>query len=57
VTSTLVIVATVLMAGGYLLAYLLNPAWRKRIEQPKHCFQQQLQRYDRQTRESHEEES
>jgi hypothetical protein len=53
-TSTLVIVATVLMAGGYLLVYLLNPAWRRRIEQPKHCFQQQLQRYDRQTRESHE---
>ncbi len=42
------------MAVGYLLAYLFNPAWRRRIEQPKLCFQKQLQRYDSQTWRSHE---
>ena len=53
--STLIVLLTVVMAAGFLLVYLLNPAWRKRIEQPKHCFQDQLQQYDSQTRESHEE--
>jgi len=53
--SSLVILSTVLMAGGFLLVYVLSPAWRKRIEEPKHCFQEQLQRYDSRTRESHEE--
>ena len=52
--STLVILLTGLMAGSFLLVYLLNPAWRKRIEEPKHCFQEQLQRYDIQTRDCHE---
>ncbi|MBT8146497.1 MAG: hypothetical protein KJN90_06550 [Gammaproteobacteria bacterium] len=53
--STLVVALTALMASGFLLAYLLNPAWRQRIEQPKHYFQEQLQRYDRQSRDCHEE--
>lgn len=53
--SNLVVLLTVLMAGSFLLVYLLNPAWRARVEQPKHCFQDQLRRYDSQSRESHEE--
>ena len=50
--STLVVTITMLMAGCFTLVYLLRPAWRNRIEQPKHYFHEQLQRYDNQTRNS-----
>ena len=46
--STVIVLLTLAMAIGYSLAYVLRPAWRARIEAPKHCFQDQLQRYDRQ---------
>ena len=53
--SALVLLLTAMMAGSFLLVYLLNPGWRARIEQPKHCFQDQLKQYDNRTKETHEE--
>ncbi len=57
--STLIILLTLLMTSGFVFAYLFHPGWRARIEQPKHCFQEQLQRYDSRSRNSacHDEET
>ena len=53
--STIVITLTLLMAAGFTLVYLLNPAWRERVERPKQEFQQQIRRYDSQTQSIDEE--
>ncbi len=52
--TTLIVGLSLLFAGAMLLAYLLVPAWRRQIEQPKHSFQEQLQRYDAQRMDHHE---
>ncbi|MCB1671034.1 MAG: hypothetical protein R3F41_08380 [Gammaproteobacteria bacterium] len=50
--STVIVLLSVAMATGFSLAYLLRPDWRQQVEEPKHCFQQQLQRYDSGSRNS-----
>ena len=45
--SLTIIVGSVLLALIYALAWLLVPGIRRQIEQPKHCFQQRLEQYDR----------
>lgn len=40
--STGIVALTLIFIVGYSLAFLVSPAWRRRIEQPKYQFQQQL---------------
>jgi hypothetical protein len=51
VISAVVIMVSVALAGAFTLAWLLSRSLREAIERPKHSFQDQLRRYDRQCRE------
>ncbi len=44
--SDVIVGLTVLFAAGWLLAAWLRPALRRRIEQPKYVFAQQIQQFD-----------
>ncbi len=44
--SDVIVGLTVLFATGWLLAAWLRPAPRRRIEQPKYVFAQQIQQFD-----------
>jgi membrane-associated phospholipid phosphatase len=44
--SDVIVGLSVLFAAGWLLAAWLRPALRRRIEQPKFVFAQQIQRFD-----------
>ena len=50
--SGIVIVASLVLAAGFCLAWLIRPGLRRDIEQPKHWFQDQLRRYDQSLRTS-----
>jgi hypothetical protein len=45
--SAIVIVASLVLAAAFVLAYALRPGLRNEIERPKHWFQDQVRRYDR----------
>jgi hypothetical protein len=51
ITAT-IIFGSLLLAVVYTYAWLRFPRVRKQIEQPKHWFQEQVETYDRQCRES-----
>ncbi len=44
--SDVIVGLTVLFAAGWLLAAWLRPALRRRIEQPKYVFAQQIRQFD-----------
>ena len=44
--------ASLVLTGAFVLAWLLSPALRARIEQPKHQFQDALLRYESARRET-----
>ena len=44
--SDVIVGLTVVFALGWLLAYLLVPSLRRKIEQPKYAFQEQLTHFD-----------
>lgn len=44
--SYIVIVASLVLAAAYVLAWLIRPGFRQDIERPKHWFQNELRRYD-----------
>lgn len=44
--SDVIVGLSVLFAAGWLLAAWLRPSLRRRIEQPKFVFAQQIQRFD-----------
>ncbi len=44
--SDVIVGLSVLFAAGWLAAAWLRPALRRRIEQPKFVFAQQIQRFD-----------
>jgi len=44
--SDVIVVLTVLFALGWLLAYWFVPSMRRKIEQPKYAFQEQLKHFD-----------
>ena len=44
--STIIVVASLVLAAAFTLAWLLKPALRERIEAPKHLFQEQAREYD-----------
>ena len=44
--SAIIVYGTLAGVVLFSLLYLFNPAWRNKVEQPKHVFQQQLEAYD-----------
>ena len=46
--SILIVGLSVVFAAAFWLAYLLKPGLRQQIENPKHCFQNQVQHFDQQ---------
>lgn len=44
--TNIIVLASMLLTGAFALAWLLSPAFRARIEQPKHQFQDRLQAYE-----------
>lgn len=45
--STIIVVATVLFAVVFTVAWLISPKVRRSIEQPKHQFQDSVHQLDR----------
>jgi len=52
--TTIIVISSVLLAAIFTIAWLANPAFRRQIEQPKHCFQDQLQQYNQQCHDARE---
>jgi hypothetical protein len=48
--SSIIIIASLVLAGAFLLTWLARPELRRRIERPKHLFAEQIEQYDRQSR-------
>lgn len=44
--TDLIVATSLVLTGGFLLGWLLSPAWRARIEAPKHQFQEALRAFD-----------
>lgn len=44
--TNLIVGASLVLTGAFVLAWLFSPALRARIEQPKHQFQDSLLRYE-----------
>ncbi len=44
--TDLIVTTSIVLTGGFLVGWLLSPAWRARIEQPKHEFQDALRHFD-----------
>lgn len=53
--SAIIIVGSLVLAAAFSLAWLLRPGLRREIERPKHWFQDQVRRYDRQCHDDHQE--
>jgi len=53
--SSIVIIASLVLAAAFILAWLLRPGLRQEIERPKHWFQDELRRYDQQCKGEQEE--
>ena len=49
--SSFIVIAALVMAAAYVLAWLLKPGFRQRVERPKHLFTEQVRQYDEQVRE------
>lgn len=45
--STLIVIASVVLAAAFSLAWLVRRDLRAQIERPKHEFQSRLREYDR----------
>ncbi|MGD8341265.1 MAG: hypothetical protein PVH89_10805 [Gammaproteobacteria bacterium] len=50
--SATIIIASVVLALVYGCVWCMSPEFRQQIEQPKHWFQDQLEKYDRECRQS-----
>jgi len=47
VITAIIIIASLVFVGVFLLAWALQPALRQQIEEPKHSFGEQVRDYDR----------
>jgi len=45
--TAIIVIATVVLAAAFTIAWLANPGLRRQIEHPKYCFQDQVKQYDR----------
>ena len=48
--TNLIVLASIGLATAFVVAWIMRPAFRERIERPKHRFQDELRRYDRECR-------
>ena len=44
--TTIIVVASLVLAAAFTLAWLLKPSVREEIEAPKHLFHDQVRQYD-----------
>ena len=44
--TAIIVGSSVLLAAVFTIAWAMNPALRRQIEHPKHCFQEQLQQHN-----------
>ena len=51
--SATIIVLSVVFALAYAMVWCVNPRFRRQIEQPKHWFQDQLEKYDRECQQAY----
>jgi len=47
VITAVIIIASLVLFAGFLLAWVLQPVLRRQIEEPKHSFGEQVRAYDR----------
>jgi len=45
--TNFIIGSSVILALAFVIAWIISPELRRRIESPKHAFQDQLERYNR----------
>ena len=45
--SVTIVIGSVVLALTYACIWCMSPRFRQQVEQPKHWFQDQLQKYDR----------
>lgn len=45
--TNFIIASSVILALAFVIAWIVSPELRRRIESPKHAFQDQLERYNR----------
>ena len=46
--TAIIVISSVVLAVVFTIAWLTNPALRRQIEHPKHCFQDQVHQYNQQ---------
>jgi hypothetical protein len=46
--TAIIVISSLVLAAAFTIAWLTNPALRRQIEHPKHCFQDQVQQYNQQ---------
>ena len=51
----IILILSVVLAAGFAVAWIVSPAFRRRIERPKHLFADQVRQYDEQYRDSDDE--
>lgn len=52
--TAIIVISSVVLAGVFTIAWLTSPGLRRHIEYPKHCFQDQVQRYNQQCHDAHD---
>lgn len=45
--TSIIVVASLVLAGAFTVAWLLRPRLREQVEAPKHLFQDLVRQYDR----------
>ena len=55
--TAIIVISTIALAAVFTIAWLTKPALRRQIEQPKYCFQDQVQQYNQQCRNAPDEET
>lgn len=46
-----IVIASLVLAAAFIVAWLLKPGFRKQVEKPKYSFQDQVERYNRELQE------
>ena len=46
--AAIIVIASIVFAGAFTIAYLVRPTLRKQVEAPKFIFQEQIRQYNAQ---------
>ena len=49
--AAFIVIASIVLAVAFIIAWIVKPDFRKQVESPKYAFQEQVERYNRQTQE------